>query len=233
MAMIVAGCPRCRAKVITFDVKAGRFCFEEHGWKSHYEIYSECRSCFKGTILCISVKDIDASESFNTVDKIMSFKAALNAAFEITGFISLKDQNDIVPPNYLPENVNAAFKEAASCFAAGCFNASGAMFRLAIDLATKSLLPEGDATSGGPNRQQRKQLHERLHYLFETGKVSPDLRGLATCVKEDGNDGAHDGTLKRADAEDLCDFATELFRRMFTEPERLRLAQMRREKRDR
>jgi hypothetical protein len=49
--------------------------------------------------------------------------------------------------------------------------------------------------------------------------------------KEDGNDGAHAGTLTKEDAEDLLDFATALFERMYTEPERLRLARERREKR--
>lgn len=102
------------------------------------------------------------------------------------------------------------------------------MFRLAIDLATKNLLPTGDRATGGPNRQQRKQLNERLTYLFDVNILSNDLRELATCVKDDG---AHDGTLKQVDAEDLQDFAMELFKRMFTEPERLRLAKLRREER--
>jgi hypothetical protein len=50
-------------------------------------------------------------------------------------------------------------------------------------------------------------------------------------VREDGNDGAHDGTLGKEDAEDLLDFTTALLERIYTEPERLRLAQERREKR--
>ena len=102
------------------------------------------------------------------------------------------------------------------------------MFRLAIDLATKHLLPAINGEQGGANRQQRKDIHHRLMWLFEQGRLPGDLQELAMCIKDDGNDGAHDGTLTKADTDDLKDFAVVLFERMFTEPERLRLAKLRR-----
>lgn len=54
------------------------------------------------------------------------------------------------------------------------------------------------------------------------------LRELSLCIKEDGNDGAHAGSLTKDDAEDLLDFTFALLERIYTEPERLRLAQERR-----
>jgi Domain of unknown function (DUF4145) len=57
--------------------------------------------------------------------------------------------------------------------------------------------------------------------------LPPELRDLAACVREDGNDGAHQGTLTKADAEDLLDFTTELLERIYTEPRRLKIAQAR------
>ena len=54
---------------------------------------------------------------------------------------------------------------------------------------------------------------------------------MSSCVKDDGNDGAHAGTLKKADAEDILDFTVALLERMYTEPERLRLAKARRDSR--
>ena len=54
------------------------------------------------------------------------------------------------------------------------------------------------------------------------------LRQLSTCVKEDGNDGAHAGNLSTEDAENLLDFTTILLERLYTEPERLRIAEERR-----
>ena len=233
MGMIVTDCPRCRAKDITFDVLAGRETYSEHGWKTHFELYCECRRCFQGSILAVFIREYELREAASSVMKIIQNDMGLNAALFVEGYVSLKDHIASTPPEHLPANVEASFKEGAACLAIGCYNASGSMFRLAIDLAMKGLLPEGDGSTGGPNRQQRKQLNERLGYLFDNNLLPSDLRELALCVKDDGNDGAHDGTLKKADAEDLLDFATELFKRMFTEPERLRLAKSRRAERTR
>lgn len=233
MGLIVAICPRCRAKDMTFDILAGREAGAEYGWKKHYEFYCECRRCFQGSILILVTRNYEVKEAVDSVEKILHSQMGLNIALSVDGYISLKDHIASNPPEHLPPDVETAFKEGAACLAVGCYNASGAMFRLAIDLATKNLLPTGGGAKGGPNRQQRKQLNERLTYLFDVNILSNDLRELATCVKDDGNDGAHDGTLKQTDVEDLQDFAMELFKRMFTEPERLRLAKLRREERSR
>jgi len=63
-------------------------------------------------------------------------------------------------------------------------------------------------------------------------QILPDaLRDLSSCIKDDGNDGAHRGTLSKDDAEDLLDFTFALLERIYTEPEKLRVAQVRRKKR--
>ena len=216
---------------MTLDILAGLKTSEAHYTAIHYDIYCRCRGCSRGSVLNISLSKQEYSHLFNKIEVVISASVSLETYFNVDGYLSIKDFLDTSIPKYLPSNVEIAFKEGASCLAIGCYNASGAMFRLAIDLATKSLLPEGDGTSVGPNRQQRKQLNERLIYLFGNGYLPKELQELANCVKDDGNDGAHDGTLKKIDAEDLLDFATELFERMFTEPEKLRLAQQRREER--
>jgi hypothetical protein len=55
-----------------------------------------------------------------------------------------------------------------------------------------------------------------------------DLAALLDNLREDGNDGAHDGTLTKDDAEDALDFTQILLQRLYTNPERLRLAEARR-----
>jgi hypothetical protein len=67
--------------------------------------------------------------------------------------------------------------------------------------------------------------------LFDNKILPEALHELSGCIKEDGNDGAHEGTLRKADAEDLLDFTAALLERLYTEPERLRLAQSRRDAR--
>jgi hypothetical protein len=83
----------------------------------------------------------------------------------------------------------------------------------------------------GLNSKTRRDLGLRLPWLFDNGILPADLRALSSCVREDGNDGAHAGTLKKEDAQDLLDFTTALLERIFTEPERLRLAEERRAQR--
>jgi hypothetical protein len=77
----------------------------------------------------------------------------------------------------------------------------------------------------------RRDLGLRLQWLFETGVLPSDLQDLAACVREDGNDGAHQGNLSRQDVEDIMDFSVALLERLFTEPRRIELAKTRREER--
>ncbi|WP_232834592.1 DUF4145 domain-containing protein [Rhodoferax ferrireducens] len=106
------------------------------------------------------------------------------------------------------------------------------MFRLSVDLATQELLPPASEV-GGPNGRQRRDLGLRLQWLFDNGKLPEELHDLAHCIKEDGNDGAHRGTLSEADAEDMLDFTVHLLERRYTLPKRILDAAARRAERSR
>ncbi len=159
---------------------------------------------------------------------LLNLEQALNRFVTIEGFVSLKDRSGEAPPEHLPSDIEAVFREGATCLAVGCNNAAGTMFRLCLDLATRERLPE-DAP--GLNTSVRRNLGLRLPWLFDSGKLPEALRELSGCVKEDGNDGAHAGTLTVKEAEDLLDFTRILLERLYTEPARIRLARERRDKR--
>jgi hypothetical protein len=74
-------------------------------------------------------------------------------------------------------------------------------------------------------------LGPRLKWLFDNKHLPEALRELSLCIKEDGNDGAHVGSLSKSDAEDVLDFSASLLERLYTEPEQLRIAKERRDKR--
>jgi hypothetical protein len=154
---------------------------------------------------------------------------AVNGLVRIESFVSLKDRVETAPPEHLPKEIQSVFSEGATCSAVGCFNAAGTMFRLCVDLATRAMLPEADGD--GLNSKVRRNLGLRLPWLFDRNLLPEALRELSSCIKEDGNDGAHEGSLQKEDAEDLLDFTTALLERLYTEPERLRLAKERREAR--
>ena len=231
MAELVSDCPRCKASKTTFDVLASNDRgVGSYGWNKKFEAYSVCRNCRTGTIFVLELIDRNAKPTFTY--ECASFKGSINSFFENLGHISLKDKVGIEPPEYLPAHVDAAFQEGATCLAVQCFNAAATMFRLCVDYATQDLLPDvGHEPS--LNSKQRRDLGLRLQWLFDNEKLPNELHDLAHCIKEDGNDGAHRGTLSSADAEDLLDFTTHLLERRYTLPKRIEEAAARRASRPR
>jgi hypothetical protein len=226
MPELVADCPRCGSRRITFEVTAARTIRIEYGWKYWYETFCICRHCNHATIFVLS-ESVDGDYKHVHEVGILGIKGTLNSYLTVDSYVSIKDQATVAPPDYIPKNIEVVFKEGATCLAVGCYNAAGTMFRLCVDLATRSMLPEEEVE--GLNAKVRRDLGLRLPWLFAKGLLPETLKELSSCIKEDGNDAAHTGTLTKPDAEDLLDFTTSLLERMYTEPERLRLAQKRRD----
>ncbi len=227
MAELIADCPRCSTVRVTFDVKAVVYLGQEYGWMRWFEAFAVCRNCRHGTIFVIH-DDVNADSAARDKDP-MDIKVSLNNFLEIDRFISLKDAEGEKPPEHLPPDIEAVFKEAATCVVVQCWNAAGAMFRACIDLATRPMLPEGEVE--GLSNKTRRDLGLRLPWLFEHGYLAKGLQPLSACIHQDGNDAAHAVNLKREDAEDLLDFTKALLERIYTEPERIKIAEARREAR--
>jgi hypothetical protein len=237
--LLQADCPRCGAGSMTFDVKAHVFVDKQFGWKTWHEVFAVCRHCQKSTIFVVTLT-LQAQENFNQQCKaifqnpntIMNIIGTLNQFFEILRHIGLRDNFTGDPPEHLPPDIEAAFREGAACNVIGCYNAAATMFRLCLDFASKPLLPgPTNPTATQPSKNQRFNLGARLSWLFDNGLLPEVLRELATCVREDANDGAHAGTLTKADAEDVLDFTQALLTRLYTEPKKLELAELRRKER--
>jgi hypothetical protein len=233
--LFVADCPRCRAANITFDVLQAISLEREHTWQSRHEIFCVCRNCHFSTVFVIRQRADADDKLLASHPTLVTLGSAINRLFDWEGYICLKDMGVLAPPEHVPSEIANAFREGATSVRTNCFNAAGAMFRLVIDLTTRPLLPpevkDGQKEEEGLNRKIRRDLGLRLPWLFKTGRLPLDLEGLSHCIREDGNDGAHQGTLTIEEALDLQDFAVALLERQFTQPERLRLASERREKR--
>ena len=228
MSELVANCPRCGATKITFDLRSSHSIGLKYNWQSWQDAFCVCRHCHQTTVFILSQIDI-TTRDYIRERGLTGIEASVNNYFKVEGFVSLKDFSQKKPPEHVPPNIKAAFEEGSTCMAVNCFNAGATMFRLCIDHSTKSLLPEQD--TAGLNRQIRRSLGHRLKWLLDNKLLPEALRELSTCIKEDGNDGAHEGTLNKQDADDILDFTCVLLERLYTEPERLRLAQQRREAR--
>lgn len=229
MSVLVANCPRCDAVRMTFDVTQELFFNTEYDWQRWYELFCVCRNCHRSTIFIVSQKNYEDSDVLREKGALLNIKASLNPFMNVEQYVSLRDEAVQAPPEHVPPNIQACFNEAATCLAVQCWNAAGTMFRVCLDLATRAMLPADE--TAGLNAKTRRDLGLRLPWLFENGKLPEGLRDLSTCVREDANDGAHTGTLQKEDAEDLLDFTSSLLERIYTEPERLKLAKVRRQAR--
>ena len=197
-----------------------------NGWKVYCEVFAVCRVCHKSSILLLSQisKDDDLTSILSKPNKIIETEASLTDFLRFERVITSLDRSVNEPPDHLPKNIERVMREGNKCLSAQCYNAAGAMFRLALDLATKGLL----SADGQPSATVRRNLGLRLPWLFENGYLPRDLRPLAECVQQDGNDAAHDGTITEVEANDVHDFSCELLRQLFTEPERIKIAERRR-----
>jgi hypothetical protein len=224
---LVANCPRCGAEKITFDLIQENFTHIRYDWQYWFEAFCVCRNCKKVTIFILA-QTVDSDKEVVHHNGIVNLNESVNRYMRVEGYINLKNNIKHHPPEYIPRDIKAAFREGEACMSIGCFNAAGTMFRLCVDFASRSLLPEDDVN--GLNSRIKRSLGLRLSWLFDNGILPEALRELSLCVKDDGNDGAHEGTLSEEDTEDLLDFTSVLLERIYTEPERLRLAKQRREK---
>jgi len=213
---------------MTFDLVNQLPTVVHYNWQQNWEAFCICRNCFRSTVFVLEQKEYGDSD-FLEKNKLCNIDFSVNQVVQIKGHISQKDEIAEQPPEHLPDEINSIYIEGAACMAIGCHNAGATMFRLCIDLATKSMLPEAD--EAGLNNRIRRSLGLRLEWLFKNNKLPQALEELSSCIKEDGNDGAHEGTLSEEDAADILDFTYVLLERLYTEPKRLELAKARREAR--
>lgn len=229
----VQDCPRCPAQNSTFDIFAQNSRgIVQYDWVENFEIFGVCRACHKSTIFVIQNTNSNLSNNWRQDDKgILVFNGVINPSFKHLGHINLTDFDIDQPPDHTPDPIAEIFTEGSKCLSIQCWNAAAAMFRTSIDVATKSLLPAAKEDEDKNLKQARKYLFHRINWLIENKIIETEIKGLADCIREDGNDGVHDANLIEEDALDLKDFAVEMFERLYTTPQRLKLADERRKKR--
>lgn len=210
---------------MTFDVLADVFVGRRYNWASVHEAAVQCRRCRTISVLKVELCDSDRKWKFEGVGGLTKFEGDLEPTFRSISFLDVSDLKGVaIPPADLPPAVEAAFVEGAKCLAIGCHNAGAAMFRLCLDLVTKPMLPDPGADEAQPTKRQRYVLFDRIEWLIGYGHLPAGLAELAHCVRQDGNDGAHDGSLGPEDAADMLDFTVALLERVYTEPARLAAA---------
>ena len=177
MSELVANCPRCGANKITFDLRSAIQTAQYYGWQFRYEAFCICRQCRRSTIFVLLEK---GNSDYKYVHKtgLVEINGAVNCYVTIEGTITPKDTAMVEPPPHVPKPIDAVFREGAMCLAVGCNNAAGTMFRLCIDLVTRTLLPEEE--TAGLNRATRRNLGLRLPWLLDNRHLPEGLRPRKT-----------------------------------------------------
>lgn len=230
MSTIVANCPRCGAVKITLDIISDVYVGSEYGWLHYHEVTARCRHCHRPSLLLIGLEEIREKDKYGKDGSVTAQNGDISSLFKFKRAVTVADLSAKEAPEFLSEDISKAFNEGTRCLAINCHNAAAAMFRLCLDLGTKSMLPNQEC-EGGPNSNQRKNLAPRLEWLFAQGLLPADLHELSVAVKDYGNDGAHDGNLDENESEDLYDFAFALLDRLYTQPARLEQMRARRDSR--
>lgn len=212
MPELLADCPHCDTYRMTFDVVA-RIVRTQDGWQNRYEVYCICRHCNHPTVFVLSERenaDYEHMQKFG----ILKINGSLNKYLNVDGYVSAKDKSTVALPKVVPNEIGAIFEEASTCLAVGCYNAAGSMFRLCVDRATRSMLPEKHTE--GLTAQVRGDLGLRLGWLFDKGLLPDSLKELSSFIEDDGNDGAPANSQKRSDIEAAKDFTAVLLESIFS-----------------
>lgn len=228
MATFVTDCPRCPAVHSTFDILGQNQLGIRYDWMRVMEVFAVCRRCRGGSIFIAEQAELkDGSNAIWDAQGMRQYDGSVDRLIRIAKVVSVSDRAGRPLPEHTNGKLATAFEEAARCEAAGCWNASAAMYRATIDLLTKPLLP----LDGEPNAFVRRNLGARLDWLFANGLLPHDLQDHAKAIQLDGNDGVHDVNLTKVDAADVGDFTELIIQRMVTMPQQLKEAAARRQKR--
>lgn len=221
--MWAGDCPRCTTKNTTFNVKSW---VPIAGPNQDYETFVQCRQCGDASILAIRMTGI------YELDQLAGSYA--NAGFRSLGFVFVVGGAEACPA-HVDADIRLIFDEAAKCLSISCYQAAGSMFRKVLDVATRKMLPaqpdpEDKSHPDYIAWKVRKDLRLRLDWLLQNGKLNAALEPIMDCVREDGNDAAHDN-IGVTEAQDLQDFTVVFLETVYTVPGQIRENQSRRAER--
>lgn len=166
--LITATCPHCDATNVTMDLLA----VKERGHSSHsYFGFCVCRKCYKPSMFLLSATYHNANYP---MDKSWN-DHVIDDAFE-NELASPIFSSIAKCPEYVPDDIVRIFDEASKCYAVGCFDAAGAMYRKVLDATTRGRVGvDPESVERGSHDyisfKQYKDLRLRLDWLFDRNKL--------------------------------------------------------------
>lgn len=220
MAFCVLDCPHCGAREVAFRLIGAVTPPEslQIAERKKFAVAGAfCPRCAMPVALKMAATDNLSNTTIAIADAISKWQRSngepLPEEFHLAATIVPTPDGDASVPNYLPETVSRAFRQAELNFKSeNAEEAAAIMYRRALELAVKDQFPELTGT-----------LAARIKKLVDSGDLPKALGEWASEVRLVGNDGAHevDG-VTRPDLVDARGFTDAFLRYLVTMPEEVR-----------
>jgi hypothetical protein len=195
--VLVCNCPHCSAQHSSFTLV---WCAPVPGQQDLWVVTGVCGAC-------------SYPISFPALNKHGSSAPPTTVNGNIDGHFSVQEtwpsRPEPAAPPHTPKPVARRFLEGEDAFARRNWNSAVAMYRSALDIATKGM-------EGAP---ANATFFKRLEWLHENHKITPDIRSWADHVRVEGNAALHDPEeFGEGDAKALRFFIEMFLRYIFEMP---------------
>jgi len=192
-------------------------------YEYRYEAFCICTVCKMSTVFIL--KPFATSKAAPEPGDLEKHAGSLHDYLKVVEQVSARHFSAYLFPEDLPEKIKYALEEGEACLAVGYLNAACTMFRLCLELVAhdefeklsddeKKKLPRNPKTG-----KSGRVLATTLECLFENGKIPANFHDLADCIRNYGNDSAHQGNLckkDKRDVEKLLDFTRQILVEVYT-----------------
>jgi hypothetical protein len=204
----VRDCVRCNTKKVQHIV-CGQNNVSNGGFD--WEVAGSCSNCCRSSLYNYRMRSTGTHPTH--VDGNIESRGSLDDSAVRIAAVS------VILPNEIPDRIAGLFREANECRQMTWYEASGAMFRKTLDVATKHIYSHDARLEG---KQPAQALRVRIKSLGEMGVLDQDIVELADVAALDGNDATHDvDPYTKEEAEALEDLTLDLLDRLFVRPAKI------------
>jgi hypothetical protein len=215
-AILTHDCPFCGTRSVAFST--------EGKWAESIKLDSEktasvllrCGNCGRGALARFALSPGAHWEHFQRLERADYANSYENLGYRLVEFHPSSGTGEAPP--HTPPRVMELYKQASSNLHNRNWDASGAMSRKCLDVATK-LISRERLPDSEKNRVVGLWLKARIEALAASNLLTTDIAGLATLIKDGGDDASHDEDPYTEDeARRLLEFTEVLLTYVFTVP---------------
>jgi hypothetical protein len=197
MSYFACHCPHCLTENAGFRSVAD-IVLNDSG--DAFTLFLACNHCKKGICVTVRVSDQINIGGINVKPAkphLYDGDIRLSPGYTVLEKYPSKEEQAV--PMHISENIQRCYVQGLDNLLRKQFDAAGAMFRKALDIATKEL------------KETNGNLVNRIDALATKNKITPAMKDWAHAIRLDGNEAAHDGDpIGKETCETLKSF-TELF----------------------